>query len=168
MAQPTTVQAPKVHPLLIGGIYGLVAAIIQIIVVQINHTALKDNGLVGFVGTVLLPLIGLYLSGHYAGRHQRLAILQTSVTSGARSVFAGTGAGTGTGVVYVLVSLLVNTFLGSHLPYHTSSTSAFGSIIDAAGATLSFIIWLVLGALLGTIGGFFGDSLAHKQLKSGK
>ncbi len=168
MAQPTTVQAPKVHPLVIGGAYGLAAAIIQILVVQLNHTALKDNSLLGFVGTVLLPLIGLFLAGHYAGRHQRLAILQTSVTSGARSVFSGTGAGLGTGVVYVLVSLLVNAFLGSHLPYHTGSSNAFGSVIDAAGATLGFIIWLVLGALLGTIGGFFGDSRAHKQLKSGK
>jgi hypothetical protein len=163
---PAAPTAPKVHPLLIGSAYGAIAAVIQVVVIQVNHGALKSNGLIGFVGTVIVPLIGLYLSGHYAGRHQRLNILKTNELSGIRSVFAGTGAGLGSGVIYVLVTELASAFLNSHLPYNPSSSAALGSVGQALGNVFGFIVWLILGLLLGSIGGVFGDSRAHKQLKT--
>ena len=85
---PSTIQAPKVHPLLIGGTYGLVAAIINYGTILLNKKTIGGNGLVGFAGTVLLPLIALYLAGHYAGRHQRLNHSQTSVASAVQSVLS--------------------------------------------------------------------------------
>ena len=168
MANPTVnaPTPPKVHPLAIGGIYGLVVAVVQLITIQLNHEALKGNGFVGFAGTVLIPLIGLYLSGHYAGRHHRLNNLKTTVTSGVTSIFAGTGAGLGSGVVYVLVTELASAFLNSHLPYNPSANAAGGSVGQAFGNVAGFVIWLFIGLILGTIGGIFGDSRAHKQLKT--
>ena len=168
MANPTVnaPAAPKVHPLIIGSVYGLVVAVVQLITIQVNHEALNGNGFVGFAGTVLIPLIGLYLSGHYAGRHQRLNKLKTTVTSGVSSIFAGTGAGVASGVIYVLVTELASSFLNSHLPYHPNSSDTFGSTLHAIGNIGGFIGWLVIGLILGTVGGVFGDSRAHKQLKT--
>src|SRR5262249_11274558 len=105
---PTTIQAPKTHPALIGATYGLVAAIINYGTILLNKKVVggDGNGLLGFAGTVLLPVVALYLSGHYAGRHQRLNHLQTSVTSGIQSVLSGTGAGITTGIVYVILTAL--------------------------------------------------------------
>lgn len=166
---PTTIQAPKVHPALIGATYGLVAALINYGTILLNKKVIggDGNGLLGFAGTVLLPLVALYLSGHYAGRHQRLNHLQTSVTSGIQSVFSGTGAGVTTGIVYVVLTALsarLNPVFGIDTSSQFGAIGAIGSFFAVVGG---FIVWLFLGLFAGTIGGVFGDSRAHTQLKKG-
>jgi hypothetical protein len=166
---PTTIQAPKVHPALIGATYGLVAAIINYGTILINKKVIggNGNGLIGFAGTVLLPLVALYLAGHYAGRHERLNHLQTSVTEGIRSVIAGTGAGTVTGIVYVVLTALsakLNPVFGLDTGSQFGVIGAIGGFFAVVGG---FIVWLFLGIFGGTIGGVFGDSRAHKQLRQG-
>ena len=168
VAQPKTIQAPKVHPSLIGGSFGIAVAILQVLAIQLNHTSLNQNKIVGFVGSVLLPVIALYLAGHYAGRHQRLNVLETKagITESFRSVAAGTGAGAVTGLVYVLLTEL-SPLVEKFLPYTPGSNGLFGDVLGVLGNIGGFIVWLFLGLVLGTIGGYFGDSRAHKQLKSG-
>ena len=167
---PSTIQAPKVHPLLIGGTYGLVAAIINYGTILLNKKAIggNGNGLVGFAGTVLLPLIALYLAGHYAGRHQRLNHSQTSVASAVQSVLSGTGAGVTTGIVYVVLTAL-SANLNNLFDLNTGGTQfgAIGAIGSFFAVVGGFIVWLFLGLFAGTIGGLFGDSRAHTQLKKG-
>lgn len=162
MASPTvnpSVTAPKTHPLVVGGGYGLAAAAVQVLVILLNRNTLHNNGILGFVGSFLLPLIGLGLAGHYAGRHQRLNNLKTTVTSGVSATFAGTGAGFATGLVYVVLTEVATIF----------TNTGFGNgVISAFTNTVGVILWPILGAFLGTIGGALGDAAAHKQLKSGK
>lgn len=164
-------QQPKVHPMLIGAGYGLVAAILNIVTIQVNHTAIKENGLLGFAGTVLLPLIALFLAGHYAGRHQRLTKIQANATGlAARSVASGTGAGLASGIVYVVLTQLSQSvgFIATHLPYQVNTTGGvWGSTLGTLGFIGGLFGWLFLGLVGGTLGGVFGDSRAHKQIKSG-
>jgi hypothetical protein len=162
MATPTkTVSAPKVHPLIIGGIYGLVAAIISTVGVALNHNATNNNpnGLIGFVVTILLPIIGLFLSGHYAGRHQRLNFPESSMTGGFRGVLSGLGAGFASGLVYIIADLLLQKVGPLNV-----STNGFVNFLEA---TAGIVLYPIFGLILGTFGGIFGDSTAHKQLKSG-
>lgn len=163
-------QQPKVHPLVIGAIYGLVAAILNIATIQLNHTAIKENALLGFAGTVLLPLIALFLAGHYAGRHQRLTKVQANATGlAARSVASGTGAGLAAGIVYVILTQLSQSVsvIATHLPYQVSQSGAWGSVLGTLGFIGGLFGWLFLGLVGGTFGGVLGDSRAHKQIKSG-
>ncbi len=166
IAQPKTIQAPKTHPTLIGATFGLVVAALQVATIQLTHTVLDGNKIVGFAGSVLVPLVGLYLAGHYAGRHQRLNFHNTTLTSGLRSVLAGTGAGAITGLSYVLLTE-VSVFVQKYLPYQPSSNGVFGDVLGALGNVVGFIVWLFLGLLLGTIGGYIGDLRAHQDIKKG-
>ncbi len=166
MAQPTkTVSAPKVHPFIVGGIAGLIGAIIEVIIVQINHKAFSSQqwwmSLIG----VLVPFVLTFWAGHYAGRHQRLNILQTTVTTGVSSTLTGTGTGVIGGIVFVILSQLSQQL--TFLPYHPNNSSAFGAVLGGLGLIGGLLGWIFGGLILGTFGGILGDSRAHKQLKSG-
>jgi hypothetical protein len=161
-----TIHAPRVHPLLIGGSFGLITGILNYGTDLLNHKVLNSaNGWLGFLGTVLLPLIAVYLSGHYAGRYQRLNLAANPMVSAVRSVFSGTASGLTTGVLYVVMSLLtqrLDSIFGL-----SGSTNAYGASLSVLADIGGVIIWLVLGLLGGTIGGYFGDHLANQQIKKG-
>ena len=57
------------HPLRIGSLYGLIAAVVAITGYIVNHTVFDKNLFVGFIGGFVLPLVAIYLAGHFAGRH---------------------------------------------------------------------------------------------------
>lgn len=155
----TTVTAPKTHPLIIGGVYGLVAAIISVVGVYLNHKFVNTNGLLGFAVTILLPIIGLFLSGHYAGRHQRLNFPESSMSGGFKGALSGLGAGFASGLVYIIADLLLQKVGPLSVP-----TNGFVNFLEA---TAGIILYPIFGLILGTFGGIAGDSSAHKQLKSG-
>jgi hypothetical protein len=163
------------HPLRIGALYGLIAAVLVNGIFVINHAYLNSSVWLRILGFVL-PVVALYLAGHYAGRHERFQ-LSTAVTGGLRSTLHGTGAGIVAGLVMVILSQLaifLNPVLKS-LPHDTQfgpgslvGNGALGAGVDVAVGILSIIGWFVGGLLLGTIGGAFGDGQAHRELKSGK
>ncbi len=152
------------HPLRIGAIYGFIAAVVQVATIYVNHKLLSTtNGIVGFVGAFLIPLVLLYLSGHFAGRHKRLNE-KTTATSGPNAILHGTSAGITSGLIFIILVGLSGKYLGSFLGIvHTHDI--FGSVLGSLGFVLAFIGWFFAGVILGSIGGLFGDSLAHKQLK---
>jgi hypothetical protein len=153
----------SMHPLRIGIVYGLIAAAVQVLTVQINNQLLNKNGWVGFVGTLLLPIVALYLAGHYAGRHERLNI-PTNIASGMRSTLHGLGAGIVAGLVFIILVGVANYL---PLPYKPSNGDIWG-VLGAIGYVLGLVGWPLVGIILGTIGGALGDNLAHRQLQSGK
>jgi hypothetical protein len=160
MATPTkTVTAPKVHPLIIGGVYGLVAAIISVVGVYLNHKYGNTNPFIGIVVTILLPIIGLYLSGHYAGRHQRLNFPESSMAGGFKSVLSGLGSGFASGLVYIIADLLLQKVGPLNV-----ATNGFVNFLEA---TAGIVLYPIFGLILGTFGGIFGDNRAHAQLKAG-
>lgn len=153
------------HPLRIGALYGLIAAVFEVVTVQINHTVVHGNGFVGFIGAFLAPLIVLYLAGHFAGRHERMQ-LQTTVVSGLRSTLHGTGSGIVSGLVFIILVGLASKFLGQYLPYNPNqSGDTWGSVLGGIGYIGGFIGWPFVGIILGTIGGALGDNMAHNELK---
>lgn len=158
------------HPIRIGAIYGLIAAVIQVLTVQVNHLAFntngqhEGNGWVGFIGAFLLPLVALYLAGHYAGRHERLNI-STTITSGMRSTLHGTGSGIISGLVFIILVGLINKL---NLPYKPSDSGTWGDVLGTLGYVGGLIGWPFVGILLGTIGGALGDNLAHNELRKGQ
>jgi hypothetical protein len=177
MAQPTatTTKVTRVHPLLIGAVYGLVAAVLQYVVVIINHTALSSpNGILGFAGGILVPLIAVYLSGHYAGHHQRMTGLKTDQpTLGLRSTFSGSGAGLTSGVLFVILTQIFSAYVSpalakvsafSKLSSPSNQFGALSTVIGGATLILGIIGWLFMGLILGSLGGAIGDGLAHRQL----
>ena len=110
-----------------------------------------------------IPLVLLYLSGHFAGRHKRLNE-KTTATSGPNAILHGTSAGITSGLIFIILVGLSGKYLGSFLGIvHTHDI--FGSVLGSLGFVLAFIGWFFAGVILGSIGGLFGDSLAHKQLK---
>ena len=157
------------HPLRIGALYGLIAAVVYVIGYEINHAVLsKPNGLIGFALTFLVPVVSLYLAGHFAGRHERFQH-STAVTGGLRSTLHGTGAGTTAGLVFLILTQLAQLLpLPASLNWLQSlNWGAGGAAVGAVLFVVSLIGWFFGGLLLGTIGGAIGDGQAHKQLKSG-
>jgi len=164
------------HPLRIGSLYGLIAAVLVNGIFLINHAYLNSSVWLRILGFVL-PVVALYLAGHYAGRHERFQ-LSTAVTGGLRSTLHGTGAGIVAGLVMVVLSQLAYFLnpLVKGLPNDTQFgpsslvgiNGALGATLNVAVGILSIIGWFVGGLLLGTVGGAFGDGQAHRELKSGK
>lgn len=164
------------HPLRIGGLYGVLAAVVYVATIYFNRTAnpTHPNALVGLIGSFLLPLVAVYLSGHLSGRRERLNI-GTTLTSGARATFHGTGAGVTTGLVFVIASVLISALLLKVAPgtfavlgknAFTGGASFLNGVFTIFNNIGGAIGWVVLGLLTGTVGGALGDNLAHKQLKS--
>ncbi len=153
----------RIHPLGTGSLYGLIAGVIWTVLAFVNQPKyLNGNGYISFINNVILPLVIVYLAGHFTGRNERIR-LGTTITSGAQSTLFGTAAGLSAGVVFVIVKSL----LGYGVEKIQGSTSLLGSTLGALSAVALIVIWFVMGLAFGTIGGFFGDSRAHKQLKSG-
>lgn len=156
------------HPLRIGTLYGVIAAALQLVTAYLQSKVTNHNSIVGIVGYFVLPLVAVYLASHLSGRRERLK-LGTTITSGPRATLHGTGAGLTAGLVFVILSSL-SALLYVPLKIATSS-GGVGGFFHVAGSLLGgiggIIAWLVIGLLAGTLGGAFGDSLAHKQLKSG-
>lgn len=151
------------HPLRIGLLYGLIAAVIQVATVQINHTVLNANGIVGFLGAFLAPAVTLYLAGHLAGRRERMQL--SGSTSGLRSTLHGTQAGLWSGVAFIIFLALAG-YLKQYLPYNPQNdTGAVGAVLAGLGFIGALIGWFFMGIVLGTIGGALGDNLAARQLK---
>jgi hypothetical protein len=157
------------HPLRIGALYGLIAAVLTVGGFELNHTAFgsKGNGIIGFLFGFLLPIVALYLAGHYAGRHERFQ-LSTAVTGGFRSTLHGTGAGAIAGLVFLILTQLAQKLPLPVAMDQLQSLGALGTLLGAGLFVLSLIGWFVGGTLLGTIGGAIGDGQAHRELKSGK
>ncbi len=160
------------HPLRIGALYGLIAAVLASATYELNHHVTNKNIWIGLIGGFLLPIVAVYLSGHYAGRHERYK-LSTAVTGGLRSTLHGTGAGIVAGLVFLILTEL-SPLLNKFLPTDFSNVGALvgggalGATANVITFVLAFIGWLFGGLLLGTVGGAFGDNQAHKELKSGK
>ncbi len=153
------------HPLRIGSLYGLIAAVVQVATIYVNHKVLSSaNGFVGFFGAFLIPLVLLYLSGHFAGRHKRLTE-KTTATSGPNAILHGTSAGVTSGLIFIILVGLSGKYLGSFLGI-ANAHDVFGSVLGALGFVFALIGWFFAGLILGSLGGLFGDSLAHKQLKA--
>lgn len=154
------------HPLRIGAAFGILSAVIQIAVVQLNHTMFKTNFWVGFIGAFLAPAIILYIAGHWAGRHERIKTGNT-VAGPFVSVLHGTSAGLITGLLFVIFVALGNKYL-AFLPFQPSNGGAWGVVLGPLGFIGGLVGWFVVGLFLGTVGGIFGDSRAHKELQSPK
>ena len=153
----------RIHPVSTGALYGLIAAVLNVALAYVNQHYAGKNGFLGLIYSVIVPLVAIYLAGHLTGRQERIN-LQTTVTSGTQSTLFGTGAGVTTGVIYVIVSSILTYILNRIGGSSTLPSSALGVLASIGG----LIVWLVVGLLGGTVGGFFGDSRAHKQLKSGQ
>ncbi len=153
----------RIHPLRTGALYGLISGVIYAVLAYVNHYVLKTpNGYLSVINNFVLPVVVVYLAGHFTGRNERIR-LGTTMTSGTQSTFMGTGAGVATGVVFVIVQSL----LLYAIARFTNTSGAVANTIGFLKDTALLAVWLVMGLAFGTIGGFFGDSRAHKQLKSG-
>ena len=159
----------KLHPLRTGALYGLIAGILNVVLAYINLKVLpSQNGLLSTVYNIVLPVVAIYLASHLTGRQERMN-LGTTITSGTQATLFGTSAGIGTGVVYVLSGALLTWAAQKFSLFQPTDTptNGFGGVIGTFQTIGGVIVWLVFGALAGTVGGFFGDSRAHKQLKNG-
>ena len=161
------------HPLRIGSLYGLIAAVVAIAGYIVNHTVFDKNLFVGFIGGFVLPLVAIYLAGHFAGRHERYQ-LSTAVTGGLRATLHGTSSGVIAGLVFLILTQfapVLNNILPPSAQLNTG-TILGGGVAQGAVETVVFILsligWTVGGALIGTVGGALGDNQAHRDLKSGK
>jgi uncharacterized membrane protein YfcA len=147
------------HPFRIGATYGIGGIIANFALIQLNGKALDKNGLVGFAASFLVPLVIVYLSGHWAGRHERLR-LNTSLTSGLLSTWHGTVAGFLSGLIYMILLGVTYNKVPQDIFYIPTSDWATTSLYVAG-----LIGWPIGGAVIGTIGGMLGDSLARKQIQ---